>query len=374
MRSRPFVVWDIDQRKECDCMNKIKGKIKDITSTMSLTALLTMNLFFIVLVLLAIATFVIHFGIDGGFFLENGLVTVGGGLVLVYAVSIAVAISMVIMIRKLFIRPIRETMAAMDDLAHGDFETRIDLSEAHYMSSEMKEFAESFNKTAAELAGTELLRKDFINNFSHEFKTPIVSINGFADLLLEEEIPPEDQKEYLKIIRDESRRLTELSGNILMLNRIESQTILTDRKNFRLDEQIRQCVLVTGQKWIDKNLDFRVELEDTEVSGNESLLKEVWLNLLDNAAKFSPDGEVISTIMNKRGTSIAVTITDHGPGMDENTASHCFEQFYQGDTSHRVQGNGLGLAMVKKIVELHDGSISVDTAPGRGCSVTVVMR
>lgn len=338
---------------------------------MSLTALLILNLFFIVLLLLAAVTVIVHFGIDGGFFLEDGMVTVKGGLVLIYAVCILVAVSMVVMIRQVFIHPIKEIIKAMEDLARGEFDTRVDLSDAAYIPSEISGFADSFNKTAAELEGTELLRKDFVNNFSHEFKTPIVSISGFADLLLEEDIPQEDQKEYLGIIRDESRRLTELSENILMLNRIENQTILTGKTKFRLDEQIRQCVLVSRQKWKDKEPDFRVELEDAEICGNEALLREVWLNLLDNAAKFSPDGETISVIMNCQDPHITVTVTDHGPGMDEITASHCFEQFFQGDTSHRSGGNGLGLAMVKKITELHEGSISVDTAPGRGCSVTV---
>lgn len=340
---------------------------------MSLTALLTINLFFIVLLLLAVVTVIIHFGIDGGFFLENGLVTVKGGLVLIYAVCILVAISMVVMIRKVFIRPIREIIKAMGALAQGEFGTRVDFSEARYIPAEINAFADSFNKTAGELDGTELLRKDFINNFSHEFKTPIVSINGFADLLLEEGIPQEDQKEYLRIIRDESRRLTELSENILMLNRIESQTILTGKTEFRLDEQIRQCVLVTQQKWKDKELDFHVELEAADIFGNEALLKEVWINLLDNAAKFSPEGEVISVIMNRQDPAVTVSVTDHGPGMDEKTADHCFDQFFQGDSSHRIKGNGLGLAMVKKIINLHEGSISIDTAPGRGCSVTVCL-
>ena len=352
-------------------MKKAGRIVREVFSTMSLTALLILNLFFIVFMLLAVATVIIFFGIDGGFFVRDGLITIGGGLVLVYAVCMLVAVSMVVMIRSVFIRPIRKTMKAMNELAQGRFDTRIDFSDAVYVPSEIRDFAESFNKAAGELQGTELLRKDFVNNFSHEFKTPIVSISGFADLLLEEEIPPEDQKEYLRIIRDESRRLTELSENILMLNRIESQTILTGKTTFRLDEQIRQCVLVTGQKWKDKNLEFPVELEDTQICGNEALLKEAWINLLDNAAKFSPEGEVVSVVMNRSDSKLSVTITDHGPGMDEKTRAHCFEQFYQGDTSHRIKGNGLGLTMVRKIVELHEGSISVDTASGRGCAITV---
>jgi signal transduction histidine kinase len=300
-------------------------------------------------------------------------VTIGGALTMIYAVCIFIALSIVIMIRTVFIGPIRKIMAAMGRLAKGEFSVRIDMSNEAYCPREIREFAESFNKAAEELSGTEILRKDFINNFSHEFKTPIVSISGFADLLLDVDLPPEDQKEYLTIIRDESKRLAELSTNILTLNRIESQAILRDTENIRLGEQIRQSVLLTEQKWRDKNLDFEADIEDVDYLGNEALLKEVWLNILDNAAKFSPEGAVVSVTLHKKGGEIIAAVTDHGPGMDEKTKAHIFEQFYQGDTSHRSQGNGLGLAMVRKIVELHGGKVSVDSSPGNGSSFTVIL-
>ena len=354
-------------------MKKTFRKIKDVFSTLSLTVLFTLNLFFIVFLFLAFVTLLVYFGVDGGFLVTDGHVTIGGALTMIYAVCIFIALSIVIMIRTVFIGPIRKIMAAMGRLAKGDFSVRIDMSNEAYRPREIREFAESFNKAAEELSGTEILRKDFINNFSHEFKTPIVSISGFADLLLDVDLPPEDQKEYLTIIRDESKRLAELSTNILTLNRIESQAILRDTENIRLGEQIRQSVLLTEQKWRDKNLDFEADIEDVEYLGNEALLKEVWLNILDNAAKFSPEGEVVSVTLHKKGGEIIAAVTDHGPGMDEKTNAHIFEQFYQGDTSHRSQGNGLGLAMVRKIVELHGGKVSVDSSPGNGSSFTVIL-
>lgn len=354
-------------------MKKTFRKIKDVFSTLSLTVLFTLNLFFIVFLFLAFVTLLVYFGVDGGFLVTDGHVTIGGALTMIYAVCIFIALSIVIMIRMVFIGPIRKIMAAMGRLAKGEFSVRIDMSNEAYCPREIREFAESFNKAAEELSGTEILRKDFINNFSHEFKTPIVSISGFADLLLDVDLPPEDQKEYLTIIRDESKRLAELSTNILTLNRIESQAILRDTENIRLGEQIRQSVLVTEQKWRDKNLDFEADIEDVEYLGNEALLKEVWLNILDNAAKFSPEGEVVSVTLHKKDGEIIAAVTDHGPGMDEKTKAHIFEQFYQGDTSHRSQGNGLGLAMVRKIVDLHGGKISVDSSPGNGSSFTVIL-
>ena len=354
-------------------MRKIIDKSREVLGTLSLTVLLTLNLFFILFMHLAVVTLVVWLGADNGFLFTDGHVTVGGGLVIIYAGCILVALSMVTMIRFLFIAPIKMLMEAMGKLASGDFNERIDMSSWKYVPREIHEFADSFNKAAEELSGTEILRKDFINNFSHEFKTPIVSISGFADLLIEEELPEEDRKEYLGIIRDESRRLADLATNILTLNRIESQAILKDKGPVRLDEQIRQNVLVTGQKWRDKELDFQVDLDEITYQGNEALLAEIWINILDNAAKFSPEGGTVGVTLRKKDGKVIAAFTDQGPGMDEKTASHIFEQFYQGDTSHRTQGNGLGLAMVKKIASLHGGSVSVDTAPGRGSCFTVVL-
>lgn len=277
------------------------------------------------------------------------------------------------MIRMVFIHPLQRNIEAMKKLANGDFNVRVNHAEHGYVPREMVEFEQSFNKAAEELGGTEILRKDFINNFSHEFKTPIVSISGFADLLLEEQLPPEDQKEYLTIIRDESRRLADLATNILTLNRVESQTILTDKAAFPLDEQLRQSVLVTQQKWRQKELDFDADLAPAEYTGSEGLLKEVWLNLLDNAAKFSPEGGTVAVNLRKAKNALMVSVTDQGEGMRADTQAHIFEQFYQGDTSHTTQGNGLGLAMVKKVLELHGGSIQVNSAPGQGSCFTVTL-
>ncbi len=355
-------------------MKKIIDKIREIFSTFSLTVLLTLNLFFMLFILLAVVTVSVMLGLDNGFLIYEGQITIKGGLVIIYAACILIAISIVFMIRRVLINPIRRTMDAMNQLAKGNFDVRIDTNPGKYVPREIREFAESFNKAAEDLSGTEILRKNFVSNFSHEFKTPIVSINGFADLLLEEELPKEDRDEYLKIIRDESKRLSDLSMNILTLNRIESQSILRDKETFRLDEQIRQCVLVSEQKWKEKELDYQIELQEISYTGNEALLKEVWLNILDNAAKFSPEKETITVILWQKENEISVSITDHGPGMDEKTKTHMFEQFYQGDTSHKSQGNGLGLAMVNKIVQLHEGTITVDTAPTRGCSFTITFK
>ena len=350
-------------------MKNAFNRLRSGMETLNLTMLLILNLFFMVFLLLAVCTVLVLAGVDEGFFYHDGQVELGGALAFVYTVCILIAVSMVVMIRMVFIHPLQRNIEAMKKLANGDFAVRVDPAEHGYASREMVEFEQSFNKAAEELGGTEILRKDFINNFSHEFKTPIVSISGFADLLLEEQLPPEDQKEYLTIIRDESRRLADLATNILTLNRVESQTILTDKAAFPLDEQLRQSVLVTQQK----ELDFDADLVPAEYTGSEGLLKEVWLNLLDNAAKFSPEGGTVAVNLRKAKNALMVSVTDQGEGMSADTQAHIFEQFYQGDTSHTTQGNGLGLAMVKKVLELHGGSIQVNSAPGQGSCFTVTL-
>lgn len=354
-------------------MKKIAERMRGCIETLSLSALLVINLSFMVLLMLGLCTVLVLAGVDEGFLYHDGQVELGGALAFVYTVCILIAVSMVVMIRMVFIHPLQQNIEAMKKLANGDFTVRVNHAEHGYVPREMVEFEQSFNKAAEELGGTEILRKDFINNFSHEFKTPIVSISGFADLLLEEQLPPEDQKEYLTIIRDESRRLADLATNILTLNRVESQTILTDKAAFPLDEQLRQSVLVTQQKWRQKELDFDADLVPAEYTGSEGLLKEVWLNLLDNAAKFSPEGGTVAVNLRKAKNALMVSVTDQGEGMSADTQAHIFEQFYQGDTSHTTQGNGLGLAMVKKVLELHGGSIQVNSTPGQGSCFTVTL-
>ena len=208
----------------------------------------------------------------------------------------------------------------------------------------------------------------------YEYLWEMGGLAGFADLLLDEDVTPEEQREYLQIIRDESKRLAQLSGSVLLLNRIEAQTILTDCTDFSLDEQLRQCILVTRQKWRDKPLQFEAELAPCTYHGSEALVKEIWLNLLDNAAKFSPESGIISVTLHREQGSPVVAVTDQGCGMDAETCRHIFEQFYQGDTSHRTQGNGLGLAMAQKIAALHGGAVTVDSRPGSGSCFTVVLK
>lgn len=204
----------------------------------------------------------------------------------------------------------------------------------------MEELSHSFNKMTQELAGIETLRRDFINNFSHEFKTPIVSIRGFAKLLKENNLSEEERQEYLDIIITESERLAVLSTNVLALSKYENLEIITDKAPFRLDEQIRKTIILMEPRWTSKEITVNVELNKIIYNGNEDLIQQVWLNLLDNAIKFSYKGGLINITLEAVNEGVRFAIQDDGPGMDDQTQVHIFNKFYQGDISHSKKEMG----------------------------------
>ena len=266
------------------------------------------------------------------------------------------------------LRPMNDLVHAMHAVSQGDFSVRVD---AEDVPGDMGELASSFNDMATELGGLEMFRKDFINNFSHEFKTPIVSIRGFAKQLEREDLTEAQRREYLDIIVSESDRLANMASNVLLLSKLENQTIVTDREDYRLDEQLRRCVLLLEKQWGEKDLDPDVELEEVTYRGNEEMMNHVWVNLLNNAIKFSPRGGRLSLRLYRQGREAVCSVGDQGPGMDEATRRRVFEKFYQGDTAHATKGNGLGLSLVKRIVDLCGGTVRADSAPGCGTTFTV---
>ncbi len=265
-------------------------------------------------------------------------------------------------------RPLKRLTAATRQIAKGDFSVRIPEGRGN---DEMSQLVKSFNLMVQELDSNEIFRKDFINNFSHEFKTPIVSIRGFARQLKNEELTEEQRAEYIDIIIAESDRLAGMSTNVLLLTKLENQTIVTDKAPFYLDEQIRGELLLMESAWAGKDLALCLELEEVHYNGSAELLSHVWRNLLSNAIKFSPDGGELKIDLYRNDSEIVVEITDEGPGMDEETAARIFDKFYQGDTSHKTEGNGLGLSIAARAVTLCGGTITVQSAPGEGCTFTV---
>ena len=233
------------------------------------------------------------------------------------------------------------------------------------------ELIESFNLMTEDLSGIEMFRSDFINTFAHEFKTPIVSIRGFAKQLKNENLTEEERREYIDIIISESERLTKLSSNVLLLSKLENQSILSDYSVFSLDEQLRSDILLLEKQWTQKNLEIEPELDEVQYCGNAEVLSQLWVNLLSNAIKFTPEGGKIVIRLTKDSEWVKVMVRDNGIGMSPETLQHVFEKFYQGDRSHSVEGNGLGLALVKRIVELCGGNISIESEARNGSTVYV---
>ena len=266
------------------------------------------------------------------------------------------------------LRPMDDLVRAMQRVSRGDFSVRVD---AEDVPGDMGELASSFNDMATELGGLEMFRKDFINNFSHEFKTPIVSIRGFAKQLERDDLTDEQRREYLDIIVTESDRLANMASNVLLLSKLENQTIVTDREDYRLDEQLRRCVLLLEKQWSEKDLEPDIELEEITYHGNEEMMNHVWVNLLNNAIKFSPPGGTLTVRLSREGDVAVCSVGDQGPGMDGETRRRIFEKFYQGDTAHATEGNGLGLSLVRRIVDLCGGGVEVASTPGEGATFTV---
>jgi len=268
------------------------------------------------------------------------------------------------------LRPIEDLMKATKCVAKGDFSVRVS---SENLVGEMQELAESFNAMTEELGNTEIFRSDFIRDFSHEFKTPIVSMSGFAKQLKNPNLSREEFLQYCDIIISESERLSKMSSNILLLSKFENQQIVSDKKRYRLDEQIRDCMLLLEKEWSEKNLELDLDLESIFVEQNEEMLRLVWINLFSNAVKFTPAGGSVQISATESDSSVIVTVRDSGIGMTENEMKHIFDKCYQADPSHSGNGNGLGLCIVKRICTLCQGSISVRSKPREGSCFTVIL-
>lgn len=271
-------------------------------------------------------------------------------------------------------RPVNEIMGALNRLAAGDFSVRLSPRGLWAKYPALRRLSDSFNKTAEELGNTELLRADFVNNFSHEFKTPIVSIAGFAKLLRKGNLSLEEQTEYLKIIEEESLRLSAMATKVLELTQVENQAILTDIAPYNLSEQIRGCIVLLEDKWNQKHLELMLDFDEHTIVASEGLMKQVWMNLLDNAVKFTPEYGIVKVNMAEEGSSVQVTVTNSGSVIAPEDRERIFQKFYQADTSHAAEGNGIGLAVVKKIVELHGGSVRAESGEDRTSFIVTLQK
>lgn len=283
--------------------------------------------------------------------------------------SIIIATVLTLILGHIPLRPIRELINATTELSKGNFDVRIDMN----TPDELRELSDSFNKMAEELGSIEMLRTDFINNFSHEFKTPIVSLRGFAKLLKDDNLSVEERNEYLDIIIRESTRLSTLATNVLNLSKIENQKIVTEMKTFDLTESIRRSILLLETSWTQKDIQLDIDLEEITYYANEELLNQVWLNLIDNAIKFTPEKGKIEISLVAFEDFIIIKIKDSGCGIAPEMQKHIFDKFYQGDISHATQGNGIGLTIVDKIVKLHNGTVEVKSKINQGSIFKVTL-
>jgi signal transduction histidine kinase len=238
---------------------------------------------------------------------------------------------------------------------------------------EVAELTDNFNRMAHELKALEYLRRDFTANLSHELKTPVASIRGYAQLLQCEGVSPDEQQEYARVIAAESTRLSNLSDNLLKLTRLESHPPVYTGEKFSLDEQLRRCANALLPAIERKRQTLSVSLARVSVAADETLLMQVWSNLLDNAIKFTPEGGHIGLTLTHAHGEARVTVEDDGIGIDDEAQSRIFEKFYQADLSHNMGGNGLGLPLVRRIVDICRGRIELTSSAGRGAKFTVVL-
>ena len=320
-------------------------------------------LFISVLLIVAAIWTLSKFGVIGN--LEGNTSTILT-LIIVGQSSVLISFGISFLLIKIPLKPINILINHMNRLAAGDFKTRLSFGKSLSKNPTFKEISESFNRMAEELENTEMLRGDFINNFSHEFKTPIVSIAGLAKLVSKGDIDEEQRGQYLNTIESESLRLADMATNVLNLTKVENQKILSDITEFNLSEQVRASVLLLENKWSQKDIELSLDFEEIKIEGNEELLKQVWINLTDNAIKFSPVGGAVSIEIEQDDESVTLCIKNAGEISDADKQK-IWNKFYQSDKSHTTEGNGIGLAIVKRIVALHGGDVDVESIDGEVC-------
>jgi len=271
-------------------------------------------------------------------------------------------------------RPVKQITAAAEKIMQGDFSARV--PPIHGAGTDgFNQIGSAINAMAEELSGTETLRTDFIANVSHELKTPLAVMGNYATMLQRPGITEEEKNDYAKSISEATRKLAQLITNILKLNKLENQQIFPQPKEFDLGEQLCESLLGFEDAWEAKNLEIETDIqEDVRIHSDPELLSLVWNNLISNAVKFTPDGGTIGLSLKTEDGSVIVQVRDTGCGMKPEVGQHIFEKFYQGDTSHATQGNGLGLALVKRVVDILSGEIGVQSVYGQGSTFTVKFK
>jgi signal transduction histidine kinase len=344
---------------------KQESWIKKQKQRVSLTLLFALLSFCVLLVAILLAwglvMLLIQFNVFEGVSEEIRMSNI---VIIMSLASLVMGAGLAMIAGKIPLKPFNKFVDGLNSLAAGNFKTRLSYKGPLANHQTVFEVTESFNKLAKELENTEMLRSDFINNFSHEFKTPIVSIAGFAKLLRRGNLTEEQKTQYLIAIEEESMRLSYMATNILNMTKVENQEILTDVTKFNLSEQIRFAVLLLEEKWSKKNIELQLDFDEHMIEANEELLKQVWINLVDNAVKFAPRCATVGIDICATAQSYIVSVSNTGSDIPIEKQKRIFNKFYQADESHAQEGSGIGLAIVKKIVELHNGWVSVKSDNG----------
>ncbi|MBQ2734407.1 MAG: HAMP domain-containing histidine kinase [Clostridia bacterium] len=304
-------------------------------------------------------------------------ITLAAKITMINVVLISVAMSIIDYWRRKFTveRPVKRITDATSKMIEGDFRIRIEPTAKFGSDDSFNEIIECINKMAEELNGVETLRTDFIANVSHEMKTPLAVIQNYGTLLQSPDLPEEKRLEYAKTVTDASRRLADMMTNILKLNRLENQQIYPQAEVYELGEQLCECLLQYETVWESRNIEINTDIADgVFVCADAELLSLVWNNLFSNAFKFTESGGCVSLSLQTTDEYAVVKVQDTGCGMSPEVGTHIFEKFYQGDRSHATQGNGLGLSLVKRVVDIMQGEIGVESTVGVGTTFTVKIR
>ena len=289
--------------------------------------------------------------------------------ILAIIISLFVGLLFSIFVSTRFLQPLTELKKMTSKVAKGDFTVQM----KEIPENEFGEFMKDFNVMVRELRKNEMLKNDFVSNVSHEFKTPLAVIEGYATLLQDSNLDEESKEKYTKVIVEATKKLSNLVNNVLKISRIDNRKITINNETFSLDEQIRESILLYQEEWSNKNINFEIDLEEVDIVGDKSLLSNVWNNLISNAIKFSHENSTIFVNLTKENNNAKFVIKDEGCGIDIEDIPYIFDKFFQSDKSHKSQGNGLGLTLVKEIVTLSKGKIEVESKLGKGTSFIVYL-
>lgn len=308
---------------------------------------------------------------------------ISGGNKLVIAIVMLLAIIFISLLctlvdifrRRIMIdRPVREILTATEKIASGDFSVRLKSDKTYEKYDDYDLIKENLNTMASELSKSEILKNDFVSNVSHELKTPLAIIQSYATLLQQKGLDEQTKSKYVKAVLQATTRLSDLISNVLKLNKLENQQLLLENQKIYLDEML-ETAIINFEEIIDKkNITIDCDIDRVEVFSHKSYLEIVWNNLISNAIKFTDDGGKISVSVKKVGEKAVVSISDTGCGISPETGAHIFDKFYQGDSSHAQEGNGLGLSLVKKVIDLVGGEISVKSEINKGSTFTITLR